>query len=160
MTRYETLSLLISVAALLIALVSLVRTRKAQQQQERLNKVVEELSQRQMEHLERVEAETQRARVIVEMGREIGESCFVLVNSGAAPAQDVTLQIVDYPNPHLLWGPSAEAFPLPILNVGQRFTVHQRHGLNDPLVVHARTGWIDPDGDQRFADSFLSIPVR
>lgn len=160
MTLYEALSILVSAGALVTACLSMRRAREAQKQQEQLNRVVEQLSEKQLQHLERTEAETHHARVTVEMGRELGESCFVLVSCGAAAAHDVSLTLIDYPNPNLLWGPSAEALPLSILNVGQRFDVYYRHLLNDPVVAHARTGWIDPDGERRWADFTLSFPVH
>ena len=87
------ISNVIALVALVVAVVSLIRTRRVESQQAELRVRQIELASRQIEQLDTTKRASEKADVRLSLQRDGKNDKFVLENRGPAPAREVTFEI-------------------------------------------------------------------
>lgn len=158
MTNYEPLTLLLSIIATVISLVSLVRTRRMQEEQLKLERITAELSQRQLDRMTLEAEESKKADVRVTLERNRNDFRFRIRNEGKAKAKDVwvTLDSEGSDNP-LVGSEYKNKIPIPFLSPDdEAFLIAAIHiGSSGKYTLSAR--WINEDGSQSRKEFFLSV---
>jgi hypothetical protein len=157
----------IALVAVVIALVSLTRSREVQRQQLRLHKKQEDLTDRQLEMLQRqamteATASTEKADVRVdiqttERGERFNRSTtyrLVIVNWGHVPARNVTLEVTPSP---LIQSEYEKLFPIKELAPGARVSLTAVMVLDAAISFDGRWSWTDPDGSESARSSLLTL---
>lgn len=162
MSLYEALTLLISVLAVAVSVVSLVRTRRVEAEQLRQGRSMANLAERQLERLEEQEQTSSRAHLSVELvpdgelvagGRNYA---VVITNRSGNPARNVRFEFIDTPRSPLLRGDYESKIPAPFLQRDGRIRLFASITHGKPLSYRARVLWQDPDGAERSEEVFLS----
>lgn len=170
LTPQQTITALIAVLAIVVSLVSLHRTSKVQEQQLRLQKKQEELTDLQLESLRkqaqhagplaaaRVVQEKADVRVDLErVGR--GEFKFFITNWGPVPARNVTfdLDLAAGARSPLVKGDYDEKIPIQQLGPGNRIPLWASVTMGMGTSFPARWSWMNPDGTTETRKSLLAI---
>jgi hypothetical protein len=160
----------VALVAVIISLVSLRRTSKVQEQQLRLQRKQEELTDLQLESLRRqsqtrtlpaaaVAASQERADVRVDLERVGRDYKFIITNWGRVPSRDVTFGLdlgAGKPSP-LLRGDYDVKIPIPELGPGNRVPLLAAITLGMAPIFPARWSWRNPDGSVETRKSQLAI---
>jgi len=171
MTSQQIITVVISVLAVIISFVSLYRTSRVQDQQWRLQKKQEELTDLQLEAIRRqgehvIDATAQnaiiheRADIRVDLentGR--GSHRFIITNWGSVSARDITFDL-DLPpgNPSpLVHGDYDVKIPIPKLAPGSRVPLMASITLAISPTFPARWSWRHPDGTVETRKTLLAI---
>ena len=153
MTNYEILTLVVSLVAVVIALTSLVRTRKLSERYLELQEKTAQLAERQLRELEQAEREKALPRLRVELGK-LGKSyCFLIINRGSGSAFDLTFELVDCADPPVSRGEIEEKFPYPELKPESRVKLLAAIHMGSPRVFQVRLEWKDYE-DQGYTEDF------
>ncbi len=142
--------LLISLGALVVSVVSMVKSSKA----EKLQSKVAELDAR-LKALELAEAEEGRAACVEARMIKIGKKCKVrFCNVGKSPARNVEFEVLDERSKGLFFG---DHVPFPELEYQKSFdeTVIAAFGI--PAVIDIKVKWLDEDGVPHSKVSHLSV---
>lgn len=155
MLNYNLLSLLISLLAVIIAAVSLSRTRRVQEEQIKLQKVTADLSAKQLTVLERDEKEKISADIHADLVNEGGGSySFMISNIGSAPASNVEF---DTEPSSLILGDHERKLPAPILNPHGTIKLLANIHMGSPPTFKAKASWTNPDGKQDSKEFYLTL---
>jgi len=166
----QILTWLIALVAVVVSVVSLLRTTKVQEQQLRLQKKQEELTDLQLEALRRQTelsasahlqaAPLEKADVRVDLKKVgAGDYKFFITNWGTVPAQHVTFDLdlpEGAPSP-LVTGNYAEKIPIPELAPGSRVPLWAALSMGMGTSFPARWTWLNPDGSTDTRRSLLAI---
>ena len=154
MTRYEILTLLISLLAIIVAVVSLVRTRKIQDKQLEFQKIAADLSTKQLEIIQKEEA----ARINVRLEKFGSGYKFIITNVGKAVAKDIHFSLDGRAgdNP-LIPSEYAEKIPIPALHPGNSATLHASLHMQSAMRYTVCVRWKNPDGRQVSDEIFTSL---
>jgi hypothetical protein len=170
LTPQQTITALIALLAIVVSFVSLRRTSKVQEQQLRLQKKQEELTDLQLEALRKqaqlgasappVSVAQERADVRVDLekvGR--GEFKFFITNWGSVPAHHVTfdLDLEAGKNSPLVKGDYDEKIPIQELGPGNRVPLWAAITMGMGTSFQARWSWRNPDGTTETRKSLLAI---
>lgn len=170
LTAQQIITALIALLAIVISVVSLHRTSKVQEQQLRLQKKQEELTDLQLEALRKqaqlvastnaapVARERADVRVDLEkVGR--GEFKFFITNWGSVPACDVTfdLELEAGKRSPLVKGDYDEKIPIQELGPGNRVPLWAAITMGMGTSFPARWSWRNPDGTTETRKSLLAI---
>lgn len=169
LTFQQIITALIALLAIVVSLVSLRRTSKVQEQQLRLQKKQEELTDLQLETLRKqaqmaasttAPAVQERADVRVDLekvGR--GDYKFFITNWGSAPARDVTfdLELGAGKSSPLVTGDYDVKIPIPELAPGNRVPLWAAITMGMGTTFPARWSWRNPDGSIDTRKSLLAI---
>lgn len=118
----EVISSLISIVAVIISLVALIRGRKNSQKLIELEEVHAQLSRKQLEEFERVEAENLKAILLVSLDTEGSSGKFIIENKGPAVAKSIYFSLTeDSDHNPLVGGDFEKKTPYPLLNPGERY---------------------------------------
>jgi hypothetical protein len=166
----QAITWMIALLAVIVSVVSLRRTSKVQEQQLRLQKKQEELTDLQLESL-RKQAELvasgygevaihERADIRVDLekvGR--GEFKFFITNWGTVPAHDVTfdLELEDDKRSPLVSGDYDEKIPIRELAPGSRVPLWAAITMGMGTSFPTRWTWRNPDGSTETRRSLLAI---
>jgi hypothetical protein len=168
LTYQQTVTAIIALVAIIVSLVSLRRTSRVQEQQLRLQRKQEELTDLQLESLRKqsqtplalATAPTQdKADVRADLGRVGGDFKFTITNWGRVPARDVTFDLdleAGEPSP-LVNGEYDEKIPIPELGPGNRVPLFAAITFGMGLTFPARWSWRNPDGSVETRSSLLAI---
>lgn len=158
MTNYEILALLVSLLAVVISAVSLIRLSRVQKQQVRLQEATAKLSERQLEVLEHEEKKKSRARLQAELVNEGGGNyVFCITNVGGTVAANVQLELVDCLDSPLIEGDVKEKLPAPILNAGDRIRLIAAMDFGSPSAYRAKVSWTNPNGEPASEEFYLTL---
>ena len=159
----------IAVVAVVISLVSLRRTSKVQDQQLRLQRKQEELTDLQLESL-RKQAEAARrpagsastgekADVRVGLERVGGDFKFIITNWGSVPAREVNfvLDLGESKQGPLVAGDYDEKIPIPELGPGNRVPLLAAITMGMGTTFPAQWSWRNPDDSIEYRRSLLAI---
>ena len=161
---------LIALVAVTVSVVSLLRTSKVQQQQLRLQKKQEELTDLQLEalrkqaelaasaHVQSAPEEKADVRVDLEkVGR--GDYKFFITNWGTVPARDVTfeLELAEDKQSPLVRGDYDAKIPIQELAPGSRVPLLAAITMGMGTSFPARWTWRNPDGSTETRKSLLAI---
>jgi hypothetical protein len=170
LTAQQIITALIALLAIVVSVVSLHRTSKVQEQQLRLQKKQEELTDLQLEALRKqaqlvvstdaapVAQERADVRVDLEkVGR--GEFKFFITNWGSVPACDVTfaLELEAGKRSPLVKGDYDEKIPIQELGPGNRVPLWAAITMGMGTSFPARWTWRNPDGTTETRKSLLAI---
>jgi hypothetical protein len=95
MSNFETLTLLVSVLAVVISTISLVRTRKLAKEQLELERVTAELSRLQIQNLEEDRESKTKPKFNVTLSKLGQSSFFYISNTGEGTAYEVNFELID-----------------------------------------------------------------
>jgi hypothetical protein len=169
LTPEQIITALIALLAIVVSFVSLHRTSKVQEQQLRLQKKQEELTDLQLEALRKqaqfgasppVSVAQEKADVRVDLekvGR--GEFKFFITNWGSAPAYNVTfdLELEAGKSSPLVKGDYDEKIPIQELGPGNRVPLWAAITMGMGTSFPARWSWRNPDGKTETRKSLLAI---
>jgi len=145
MSGYEQLSLLVSVLAVAISTVSLVRTRKLAKEQLELERVTAELSKLQIQSLEEDRVSKTKPKFNVTLSKLGQSSFFYISNTGEGSAFDVNFELVDCDDSPLI-GDFPEKFPHPEMKANSRVKLMAAMHMGSPLKYQVKLSWKDEAG--------------
>lgn len=158
MTRYEIISSLIAIIALVISTISLARTRKVHAKQLEFEAISAALAKKQLESIDKEEQAQKTAQVTAELVK-VGKANyrFVIMNQSAAVASDVTFDIssTSSDNP-LVENDCRRKLPYPSLQPGQSFMLIAALHTGSAMSYSAQLNWKNPDGSLASNDVHLS----
>lgn len=158
MTTYELITILISFIAVVISTVSLVRTRKVQREQSELQKVTAKLSRKQIEIIEREQAQQNKAKIAVELIRSGNDYRFVISNIGNAKASNIHFDLdQDCEDNPLVQGDYDRKIPIPSLNPGSDIELLAAISMGSDGRYNVLVRWDNPDGTQGKDKIFVAI---
>ena len=102
MTLHELLTLTLATISAIIAITSLVRTRRLAEEQVRLGKVTEELSKKQIAQIDAQELEKVSPKLSVDLVKLGKDYSFIIANRGKGSAFGLNLELVDCPDSPLI----------------------------------------------------------
>ena len=146
MSRYEIVSLLIAVIALVISTVSLHRTRRIAERQLKLQEEQAALSRLQHKVLSREQEENQRADLHVQLVDDGHSRRFVLSNRGHAPARNVEFGFSG--SKPVFPEQFNSLFAIKNFRPGEEFSLSALITLNTPSAVEGVFTWEDEFGRQ------------
>lgn len=146
MSGYEILPLLVSVIAVVISTVSLVRTRKLAKEQLELERVTAELSRLQIQNLEEDRASKTKPNFNVTLSKLGNSSFFYISNTGAGTAYDVNFDLIDCDDSPLT-GDFPEKFPHPEMKPNSRVKLMAAMHMGSPLKYQVKLSWKDVVGE-------------
>ncbi|MCZ8529132.1 hypothetical protein [Alteromonas sp. PRIM-21] len=142
MTKSEILTIICSLLALTISLISLVRTRKHQDRILQLEEINARLSQKQLEELE--SADKQKLKANVDVYRQDGS--LVISNNGESEASNVSLSFASSEQ-NLLARGEFDKFPLRVLQPFKSFKLLGFYNTDQsPEQVQVVVRWTNLDG--------------
>ncbi len=144
MSKYEIISTLVSVLAIIVSTISLVRTRKLAKEQLELERVTAELSRLQIEGIEQEKAEKTKPNFNVTLSK-LGKSYyFYITNTGQGTAYNVNFELVDCEDSPLTSDVS-EKFPHPEMKLNSRVKLIAAIHMQSPLKYQAKVTWQDAE---------------
>lgn len=152
MSGYEQLSFLVSVLAVVISTVSLVRTRILAKEQLELERVTAELSKLQIQSLEEDRVRKTKPKFNVTLSKLGKASFFYISNTGEGSAFDVNFELVDCDDSPLT-GDFSEKFPHPEMKANSRVKLMAAMHMGSPLKYQVKLSWKDEAGasqDEKF----------
>jgi hypothetical protein len=159
MTLYEIISSVVAGVAIVISVVSVVRTHKVQAKQLEFEAITAALAKKQLELLEKKEQRREQANLtaeLVNVGRT--DYRFVITNIGVAVASDVTFEIdPKSPDNPLVANECVRKLPYPSLQSGQSFTLIAALSMESAMSYNTQLKWKNPDGSQGTNNVHLSV---
>jgi len=146
----EVISSLISIVAVVISLVALVRGRQNSRKLIELEEVHAQLSRKQLEEIERTEAESSKAILSVSLDAEGSSGKFVVENKGPAVAKNIYFSLTaDGDHSPLVSGDFEKKIPFPLLYPGARYHFLASFPLSVTQMVYGvDLRWHTEDGIQ------------
>jgi hypothetical protein len=151
MTHVDFLTLSISILSVIIAAVSLIRTRKLAAEQLELERVTAELSAKQIEQIERDDQQRQRPDFHVDLTKLGNDHYFLVANRGDGSAFELNFELVDCSNSPL-YADSVRMFPYAELKSQARVKVPAAVHLGSPSSYNVRLTWKERDGTEKSED--------
>lgn len=148
MSGYETLTLLVSVIAVVISSVSLIRTRKLAKEQLELERVTAELSRLQIQTLEEDRESKTKPKFNVSLSKLGKSSFFYISNTSAGTAYDVDFELMDCDDSPLT-GDFPEKFPHPEMKPNSRVKLIAAMHMGSPLKYQVKLTWKDAVGEAK-----------
>lgn len=159
MSLFETISLLVSIVAVIISAAALVRSRRNHAQLIGLERVHAELSQRQIADIEERERQAKKAMLRCRMEKQEDHYKFVITNTGQATAKDIHFGL-EQGNEHnpLVHGDFEDKIPFPSLSSGDSYYLlaHIPLSVRQPAYFISLR-WENEDGEQ---DRILQTVAR
>ncbi|WP_269520900.1 hypothetical protein [Alteromonas sp. BMJM2] len=142
MTKSEVLTIICSLLALTISLISLVRTRKHQDRILQLEEINARLSQKQLEELE--SADKQKLKTNIDIFRQGGS--LIISNNGGSEASNVSLSFANSKQ-NLLARGELDKFPLRVLQPFKSFELLGFYNTDQsPEQIQVSLEWTNLDG--------------
>lgn len=158
MINFELLTLLLSIIAAVISVISLVRTRKVQEEQMRLERVTAELSQRQLERLAQEDDEKSKAYIHVTLEQSGTDYRFWIRNQGKAKAKDVWVTLdSEGPDNPIVGSEYKKKIPIPFLSSGGEVSLIAAIHMGSCGKYKISARWINEDQSQSNDEFFLSV---
>lgn len=151
----------IAVVAVIVAFVSLYRTRKQVELESKLNETASKLTQLQLEILQREEEERSSADIAAYFYLDSDESYRVaVVNIGQAAARDVTFQLNSAGENRsiLVADDASEKFPASSIRPGEEICLLASLTLDMAPNFTAITSWKNPNGKLKERQFQMSLP--
>jgi len=155
-SKYEIISTLVSVLAIIVSTISLVRTRKLAKEQLELEKVTAELSRLQIEGIEQDKAEKTKPKFNVTLSK-LGKSYyFYISNTGQGTAYNVNFELVDCEDSPLT-SDASEKFPHPEMKSNSRVKLFAAIDMQSPLKYQAKVMWQDAEQENHDEKFWLTL---
>ena len=156
MSKYEILSILVSILAVVVALVSLARTRKLNEKQVELQKITAELSKKQLELIQESEIALSVAQVDVELEGYGSDYQFIISNVGGAEAKNVDF-VLNGDDSTLIKSEFKRKIPIHALRPGKSVELSASIFKGSPRSFNINVSWENPNGDIGNDKFLLSI---
>lgn len=118
----EAINALISIVAVIISLVALIRGRNNSKKLIELEEIHAQLSRKQLEEYENMEAEKLKASLGVILRSEGSSGKFIIENKGPALAKNIYFYLTEEgDHNHLVGGDFETKIPYPLLNPGESY---------------------------------------
>lgn len=146
----EVINSIISIVAVSISLVSLIRGRKNTQKLIELEEIHAQLSRKQLEEYERKEADSLKASLAVSLQADSRSGKFIVENMGPAAAKNIYFSLNEEGdhNP-LINGDFEKKIPYPLLNPGESYHFMARFPLAITQMIYGvDLRWHTEDGIQ------------
>ncbi|QYM67282.1 hypothetical protein K1X80_19990 [Pseudomonas sp. So3.2b] len=143
---YEDLTLLVSLLAIVISTVSLVRARRLGEEQLKLEKITAELSAYQIKEIEERALLKDRPAIKVRLSKLGNRSEFVVANAGQGSAYDINFELVDCSDSPLYDAESK--LPYPELRPSSTFKLGAAFHMGSPVQYQVKVTWRDSRGLQ------------
>jgi len=115
MTGYETVTLCVSLLSVIIAVTSLIRTRKIAAEQLKLEQITAQLVKKQISQIDEAAHDKTQPKLHVDLTK-LGNNCkFLIANRGDSSAYNLTFELIDCPDSPLAEREVNEKFPCPEL---------------------------------------------
>jgi len=150
LSPFEIISLLVSVVAVVISAVALIRSRRNHAQLIELERVHAELSRKQLAEMEEQERQAQKAKLRCHMELQGNNNKFVITNTGQATATDIYFGLEEN-NEHnpLVHGDFEKKTPFPSLASGESFYLLAQIPLSVRQSAYSISlRWENEDGTQ------------
>ncbi len=147
MTFYELLTILISIIAIIISTVSLVRTRKIAMEQIELEKITAELSRLQIKEIAEQEELKTKPQLNVEITTIGKETNFVIANTGKGSAYNLDIELIGCTDNPLL--SPEEKLPCPEMKPNSRIKLFAAMHMNSPISYQVKLIWQEASGVQK-----------
>jgi len=144
MSLFETLTLLISVLAIVVSTVSLVRTRKISEEQLKLERITAELSAHQIKEIEEQKSLKNKAGMNVRINKLGDVSEFVIANNGQGSAYDVDFELVDCDDNPLY--DAQYKLPHQVLKPRSVIKLRAAFHMSSDMKYQAKVSWRDEGG--------------
>jgi hypothetical protein len=147
MTFFETLTLLISLLAIVLSLHTLREQRKLQREANELQRATDELARRQIREMDQAAVERQRAALEVELRRDRTSSTLCIGNVSTAEARDVNVHFDPLPGISDPVSSTDRELRLPVkrLAPGSWALLPCTIFLEHPPALEGIVSWINPD---------------
>ncbi len=145
MTKYEILTLVVSLLAVIVSTVSLVRTRKIAAQQLDLEKITAELSKKQLEKIIESEEDDIKALIEVSLHSSGTNNELVISNNGKAEAKNVSIRVLGDYDPTIR-GDFESKIPIKSLRPGRSVSLFAATEIGTPSSFDIEVTWENPDG--------------
>lgn len=147
MTKYEILTLVVSLLAVTVSAMSLIRTRKIAAQQLDLEKITAELSKKQLEKIIESEEVALRASIEVELQHSGNDNELVIYNSGKAEAKNISIKILGDYNP-IISSDFESKIPIKSLKPGKMVSLIAVSEFGTPSSFDIEVTWENPNGEK------------
>lgn len=148
MTLHELLTLLVSIVAIVVSAVSLVRTRKLAAEQLELERITAELSRLQIKSMEEQEDLKTKPQLNVAITKLGNASHFIVANTGRGSAYKVNFELIDcQDNP--LTSEVRHILPYPEMKQSSRFKLLAAFHMSSPLKYQVKLTWQDSSGGEQ-----------
>ena len=156
LTNYEIISGCVSLLAVIVAAISLFRTRRISMQQIELERITANLSKKQLDMLHAEEAEWSKAHIDVELTKIDNLYKFVITNIGNSEAKNIHFHLDGEGNP-LIANEYADKIPVKSLKPRKSVSLTANFTLATPTSFSTYVRWNNPDGSQEKEEYFVSI---
>lgn len=153
MSNYEIISILASLLAVVVASISLVRARKVNDKQIEMQKVISELSGKQLELIKSKEMALSVASIDVDLVDYESNYHFIITNNGGSSANRVTFEIEGEYNPIAI-DEIEQKFPISCLRAGKSIELVASLNLGAPDCFNVNVSWENPNGNVKH-DTFI-----
>lgn len=166
MTKFEVLTLLIALLAVVPAVLTLIRQsgqRKRMDQleeaQQRQNVATAALHEKQLELLLASEKGRGGAHVKLDLYRDQKSYRFRVTNMGPEQARNVQIKILAEHDEHdpIAGGDYSSKFPAPVLEPGSSISFYAVIYLGSPSAYNALITWEDPDGKHAENTTYVAL---
>jgi len=142
--------------ALVIAAISLTRTRKVASQQIELERITAELSAKQLEMLQAREAALSKAQIDVDLEGYGSDYNFIISNVGGAEARNVTFKIEGEDDP-VVSSEYKDKIPIPSLRPGKSVQLMAALHSGSTFKYKVLVSWQNPDASTEQDEFFLTV---
>lgn len=168
MTTNEILTLLVSLVSAVMAVTSLIRSRKTEaaqlrlseeqlrlaEKQVQLDEITASLAAKQIEQIEEEDRQKQEPRFHVDLTK-LGKSYnFLIANRGGGTAYNVNVELVDCRDSPLVGG---NKLPIPELRADSRIKLLAAIHLGSPETYVVRLTWEDSTGNNHSDDFHVAL---
>jgi hypothetical protein len=147
MTKYEILTLVVSLLAVIVSTISLFRTRRIAAQQLDLEKITAELSKKQLEKIIESEEDALKAFVEVDLHSSGTNNELVISNNGMAEAKNVSIRVLGDYDPTVR-GDFESKIPIKSLRPGRSVSLLAASEFGTPSSFDIEVTWNNPDGEK------------
>jgi hypothetical protein len=147
MSKYEILTLVVSILAIIVSAVSLVRTRKIAAQQLDLERITAELSKKQLERIIASEEDALKASVEVGLNSSGNNNELLICNNGKAEAKNVSIKVLGDYDPTVN-GDFESKIPIKSLRPGKSVSLIAVSEFGTPSSFEIEVTWENPNGEK------------
>ena len=148
MSKFEVLSLIISILAVGISTISLVRTRSLAKEQLELERVTAELSRLQIESITEQKKDKAKPKFNVSLTK-LGKSYnFYISNTGQGSAYNVNFELIDCEDSPLFTSELIDIFPYQEMKPSSRIKLLASLHMNSPSKYQSKISWDDENGSK------------
>ncbi len=159
MSEYEALSIVIACIAALVSLLAIRSNRELQRRSNELQLAQSKLAEKQLEILERDDANNQNARVKIDLRKSGAGYKFFLTNISEQPARNVSfkLHLQEGTSTPLIESELEEKLPIPVLEPGNSVSFFAALSSGTAFAYNVEISWVNPDHEETCIDTYVAV---